>query len=340
MDDRLPPGASEWLDAQQRYWDAWLELTRQAQGTEEGPGVRGGEAVRQWWEAASRAAPEPARELFGRLVDLSAPYFEMAQKLSRDSAQESASVVDAWLKGMQAEAGAPGVPGRGEEASSPGTAFWGLPFDASAHVLSALLPLPGNPWQATKTDALAQLHGRLKENAERLLAVPAIGYSRETQEQYQQLARLMLAYAQALQEYRLGFARVAECSAANAAKRLEAADAERVESLRQLYDLWVDACEEEYAAYAMSDDYARRYAQLVGALAALKRQVSELLDETLDVMNLPTRRETDALQRRAQEGRRAERALRAEVEDLKQRVRRPVPAPRRPAGPRRKSKPH
>ena len=138
------------------------------------------------------------------------------------------------------------------------------------------------------------------------------------------LVDMASAYAQALQEYNLGFARLAERSAANAARRLEAAGAHaRVESLRQLYDLWVDACEEEYAAYAMSEDHARRYGRLVNALAALKHRITELLDETLDVVNLPTRREIDALQRRMQEARRAEAGLRAELARLERQQRAP-----------------
>lgn len=344
MDDRQAPDGHEWLEAQQKYWDAWLELTRRsfdAAGAEQE--ASGADAVRQWWDAAARAAPPATRELFGRLVDLSAPYFEMAQTLSRGTAQESAAVAQAWLAGMQAE-----------QRQAPGAPLWDLPLDAGAHVLSALLPLPGNPWQAAKTDVLTQVQARLKQNAERLLALPAVGYSREAQEQYQQLGRRLLAYAQALQEYNLGLAHLGERSAANLERRLEAdADTGPVESLRQLYDLCVDACEEEYAAYAMSDEYARRYAGLVGALAALKRQTTELLDETLDVMNLPTRREIDALQRRSQEARRAEQRLRAQLGELKRRVPEPsAPAraskgrggrghakPRRTSATRRKSKP-
>lgn len=343
MDEREPPGTAEWLEAQQKYWDAWLELTRQALQGQHGdgePGVAGAEAVRQWWEASARAAPAPTRELFGRLVDLSAPYFEMAQQVSRDTAQESAAVLDAWLAGMRPEEG--GTSGSAPEPGPSGSASWQLPLDAVAHVLSALVPLPGNPWQATKADALGQWHARVRENAERLLAIPAFGYTRETQEQYQDLSRLALAYTQALQEYNLGFAHLPASAAANAGKRLDAiAPDAPIDSLRRLYDLWVDAYEEEYAAYAMSDAYARRYARLVSALAALKRRMSDLLDEALDVMNLPTRREIDVLQRRAQESRRAERALRAEIEDLKQRSAvPPAPVTARRGGARRKSKSH
>jgi class III poly(R)-hydroxyalkanoic acid synthase PhaE subunit len=319
MDEGRSTGAGDWLDAQQKYWDAWLELTRRTLAAPEGEAAVGADAVRQWWEAASRAAPEPVRELFGRLVDMSAPYFDMARVLARDGARDGAAVLDAWRAGMRAA-----TPGGTDAAASPGGAFGGLPFDALAHVLAALWPLPGNPWQAAETDALAHVHARLKDNAERLLSMPAIGYHREAQEQYQGVARLMLAYAQALQEYNLGFARLAERSAANAARRLEAAGAHaRVESLRQLYDLWVDACEEEYAAYAMSEDHARRYGRLVNALAALKHRITELLDETLDVVNLPTRREIDALQRRMQEARRAEAGLRAELARLERQQRAP-----------------
>lgn len=314
MDDPRAPGASEWRQAQQQYRDAWLELTRRSlNGGEDEAGAAPAEALQRWWEAASQAASPTARALFGHLVDFSAPYFEMAQQLSRGTAQESAAAIEAWLAGMHAG-----------QASA----------DASARPRGAA----AGAWQPP-LDALAQLHARLRENAERLLAVPAFGYTREMQEQYQALARLTLAYSEALQEYNLGFARVAERAAANAGERLQAVDPDApIDSLRALYDLWVDACEEEYAVYARSEVYAQRYARLVGALAALKRGISEAFDETLDALSLPTRREIDALQRRSQEARRAERGLRAQLEALERRVADPVPGAPRRAGVRRKPK--
>jgi polyhydroxyalkanoate synthesis regulator phasin len=96
-----------------------------------------------------------------------------------------------------------------------------------------------------------------------------------------------------------------------------------VNSVRQVYNIWVDACEEVYAEYAMSDAYAKRYGEMVNALMAVKQQGARLVDEWLEAMNMPTRSEIGGLQRRLHDSRSDYRKLsseaermRAELEDL------------------------
>src|SRR5690606_16001955 len=114
--------------------------------------------------------------------------------------------------------------------------------------------------------------------ADRFLAAPPVGYAREAQELYQRWWQLNLEYLEAWQLYALGVARLREAAAAALRQRL----AERStppRSLREIYDLWVEACESAYGEYAMSEEHALRYARLVNALAAVKRHATLLFDE-------------------------------------------------------------
>jgi polyhydroxyalkanoate synthase subunit PhaE len=67
----------------------------------------------------------------------------------------------------------------------------------------------------------------------------------------------------------------------------------------------------------MTAEYARLHSQVVNTLMALKRRMATMVDETLGAMNMPTRAELRTLQDRLQETRRENKALRQDVEALK-----------------------
>ncbi len=52
--------------------------------------------------------------------------------------------------------------------------------------------------------------------------------------------------------------------------------------------MWVDANEEVFAEYAMTEEYAILYANLVNSLARFKKHYNEMMDDMLETMNLPT----------------------------------------------------
>ncbi len=100
-------------------------------------------------------------------------------------------------------------------------------------------------------------------------------------------------------------------------KELSAAG-KAVGSARELYDLWVDCCEEVYGEYVSTDEYATLHAELVNNLMQVKRHAGALIDEYLGAMNMPTRREVNTLHRRMQETRREGKAFAAELAGLKE----------------------
>ena len=194
-------------------------------------------------------------------------------------------------------------------------AFWDLPFDTWSRTMSAGCPVPGDFLKAFEGDVPAGMRAQM----DRLLSAPAIGYGREYQEQYQTFSRLVMEYEKAMGQYHTGFGELGQKSLETFQKRLEttAADSGPVNSVRQVYNIWVDACEEVYAEYAMSDDYAKRYGEMVNALMAVKQQGARLVDESLEAMNMPTRSEIDGLQRRLLDSRNDYRKLSGEAERMR-----------------------
>ncbi|RDI99599.1 pha synthase subunit protein [Dyella solisilvae] len=159
----------------------------------------------------------------------------------------------------------------------------------------------------------------------------AFGFTRERQLQQQALAAAMQAYLESAGKYQAliqranteGFERLQ-------AKLTELTNSQRqVDSLKALYDLWVDGAEEAYAQIALSEEFRRAYGDMVNAQSRVRELKQQMLDAACRELGMPTRGEVSALGKRLQELRREVRAgtspaaseeitaLRAEVAALK-----------------------
>ncbi|UCE88825.1 MAG: class III poly(R)-hydroxyalkanoic acid synthase subunit PhaE [Pseudomonadota bacterium] len=326
MSDSVPPGADKWFEAQRKYWDAWLDLARQtattaspdaAPGKAENPWDQG---LEQWWQSVSSAAPPQVQDIYDKLVNLGKAYFAMGQGVLGDGQVPSSQALTDWLEqlnntfsNMTMPLSPSAVPGMDQM-----MAFWDLPADTWQRTLSSMSPFPGDFLQALHPEGLSPLARGMHEHLDRFLSVPAVGYTRESQEQYQNLYKLVFEYQRAMREFNLAFVKVGAQSVELFQKKLgERPEADGpVGSLRALYDIWVDACEEVYAAYVMSDEYTRCYGEMVNALMAVKRQGALLVDEVLEAWHMPTQREITTLHERLQETRREMRQMRSEIEHL------------------------
>ncbi len=197
-------------------------------------------------------------------------------------------------------------------------AFWELPLDTWQRTASSMSVLPDDFLQNIKADKLEHIQD-LTGRMNKFLSAPGVGYTREWQEQLQTQARLLLDYQNAYNEYAAGYAQIGLQSV----ERLEALLKERrkddksATGMRELYDLWVDCCEDAYGEYVSTDEYAELHGRLVNRLMALKQHSREMIDELLGAIGMPTRLETNTLHRRLQEVRREGRAIRTELEALK-----------------------
>jgi GTP-binding protein EngB required for normal cell division len=151
-----------------------------------------------------------------------------------------------------------------------------------------------------------------------LLDLPAFGYAREHQEHYQRMGKAWLDYQHETNR--------------------------QVDSVRGLYDLWVDAAEDAYAEIALSDEFREVYGALVNAQMRVRQNVQKEVERVATDLGMPTRTEIDSMGKRLHALHRDAKnqaetlpdlvaevaALRAEVERLKQRGAAPKPARKAP----------
>ena len=140
--------------------------------------------------------------------------------------------------------------------------------------------------------------------------MPAFGLQREQQEKQQALMAAMLDSAEQQRRYQALILR----ANAQGLERLQNKLAEhsepgrQIESLKALYDLWIDSAEEAYAEIALSDEFREVYGAMVNAQMLERQLMQQQLEELCRQLGLPTRSEVDSLGRRLQEVRREQRA--------------------------------
>jgi polyhydroxyalkanoate synthase subunit PhaE len=156
--------------------------------------------------------------------------------------------------------------------------------------------------------------------ARETLSMPAFGLTREQQEEQQALLRAWIDYAEQYARYQSLLQGVQD--RANDALRTQGMPAD-ADSLRAVYDRWVNLSEDSYAAAAMSAEFREVYASLVNAQMRLKVLQQRQVERFALQAGLPTRREVDSLGERLQAVRRELRKMQgvaAEVEALRSEV--------------------
>lgn len=161
--------------------------------------------------------------------------------------------------------------------------------------------------------------------------MPGFGLHREQQAKQQALATAMMESAEQQRRYQALILKANVQGLERLQDRLadHVEPGRQLESLKALYDLWVDAAEEAYAEIALSDEFREVYGAMVNAQMRERELVQQHLEDLCRQLGLPTRSEVDSLGRRLQEVRRELRtmggtgaaaelaALRAELQALK-----------------------
>lgn len=325
------------LDYQRQYHNAWQALASPptAVGPWNGAQADGANnpwsaALDQWWKAVQPGTTAPVQDFYAKLVDQGKTFFQVTDGLTKafqqaatmgESAARWQEALSNTLDGMREMFGGhkPDLHGAARQA----IAFWELPLNTWQRAVSSSSLLPGDFLQSASALGISHVRDELHGRVDQLLSTPAIGYVREHQEQVQILAKLQLDYQQALQDYAATYGEIGVKSveALQEQVRQRATEGKPIESLREVYDLWVDSCEQAYGDYVVTDRYVEVYGRLVNSLMALKRHGSMMVDEVLSAMNMPTRGEVDTLHRRLQETRREGKALRAELDALRKMLR-------------------
>ncbi|HWU76836.1 MAG TPA: poly(R)-hydroxyalkanoic acid synthase subunit PhaE [Rhodanobacter sp.] len=146
---------------------------------------------------------------------------------------------------------------------------------------------------------------------------PAFGLDREQQMQQQELGMAMLASMQASARYQELIQRANTQGMQHLQEKLaeRTAPGQQIDSLKSLYDLWVDASEEAYAGIALSAEFREAYGEMVNTQMRVRQLQQKQTEHMCQQLGVPTRSEVSSLGERLQALRREFRASRTATAD-------------------------
>jgi class III poly(R)-hydroxyalkanoic acid synthase PhaE subunit len=141
---------------------------------------------------------------------------------------------------------------------------------------------------------------------------PAFGLNREQQMQQQALSAAIMESLQASARYQSLIQRANSQGVERLQDKLaqHAEPGRQIESLKALYDLWIDSAEEAYAEIALSQEFREVYGEMVNTQMRVRQLQLQQTEQLCQQLGVPTRSEVSSLGERLQ-------ALRREVAALK-----------------------
>lgn len=313
------PGDAE---AMARQWmNAFGDAMRAFGGQPQAPQDPWQAAFDAWSRMAGAGRRDEAADMVERFSAQARQWLGMMQQVAGQFAGRDASPADiagAWKQAMGGQGGNPfaalfeGMAGRGQA----GFDQW---HAQAAPMLDAMLG--------------RMLMGGLRQEGLGLLRMPAFGMNREHQERLQALVAAQIE----LQERNDAYNQLMLGIGQDAFVRFERKLAERSEpgrqlrSARALFDLWIDAAEEAYAEVALSQEFRKRYGELVNAQMKVRAGIQREVELFCDLFGMPGRTEVDAAHRRIAELERQVRRLRAAAPPAQPKQPASKPAPGKPA---------
>ncbi|MBS0557394.1 MAG: class III poly(R)-hydroxyalkanoic acid synthase subunit PhaE [Proteobacteria bacterium] len=334
----------DWQALQQQYWNAWQDATR---GVPNQPGANAPwhEGLEQWSRLFAGSGKQ--NETTERLLGSAKAYVALMQSMLAATAGKDAGagVQGAWTQALRDGFNLPGM----------GGAFTDNPFAAMMQGLRG----PGAQGLGELPQAFAPFLAQAKAEGMSWLNAPAFGYAREHQERMQKAAVAFAEFQDAVGKYNELMLKSSQRSFAIFEDKLaqRGEPGRQIDSLRGLYDLWVDAAEEAYAEIALSDEFRKAYGDVVNAQMRVRSHVQSEVERLGAELGMPTRTELDSVHKRLHGLRRELRAprgaesasaeiaaLRSEVKALRESLRakpaKPAAAaavdPKRRAAPARK----
>ncbi len=313
----------EWLKAQKKFVESWSSIGKDQRESDSVEQTRlWANGLDMWRKNYPYPYPNQPEtdQVINKCLEVGKGYFSMAEQIGKQIAAggKPQDVIQQWLEqiktGLQQQANhwSPMQHHAGHDFMSQWT---GLSSNWQK-MAAAMMPfeMPGS------TSGVYGI-GEDYDQISQMLSMPGLGFFRESQEKQQAGTKLALDYQQANQKFNASFLQVSieslQAFQVKMATLFDSSDNDAPSTLRALYDLWVDISEAHYADYAMSEEYQSLYGDMVNKLMALKQHYSSLVDETMESLNLPSRKELDTVHQRLQQARRENQSLRRELKEIR-----------------------
>ena len=304
---------NDWQALQQQYWNAWSDATR---GVVQPPKMSTPwqEGLEQWSKLLGNAGK--LTETADRLMSSAKNYVALMQSMLSASAGKMPGnfSVPNWTDAMRNGFNIPGM-----DAMFRNNPFTRIFADMRGPNAQGFDKLPAN---------FAPFLNQMKQEGLSWLHAPAFGFAREHQEHYQQMAAAFVEFQDALGRYNALMLKSSQRSFGIFESKLGEHDepGRQIDSMRALYDLWVDAAEEAYAEIALSDEFRKVYGDVVNSQMRVRQAIQKEVERMSTDFGMPTRSELNSVHKRLHDLRREVRNGRSaesskEIDELREEVR-------------------
>lgn len=274
----------DWQALQQQYWNAWSDATHSVAGDAPDARTPWHEGVESWMRLLADSGKQS--ETADRVLGSAKAYVALLQSMFATVGGSAAqgNPMQAWVETVR------------NGFDLPGGALSDNPLAGLLRGISG----PGVKSFDSMAAAFAPMFDKMRQEELSWLQVPAFGYSREHQQRYQQAMAALAEYQDALGKYNAlimqSSRRSFEILEGKLAERAE--PGRQIDSMRALYDLWVDAAEEAYAEITLSDEFSQAYGNLVNAQMRVRAKLQQEAERVCAELGLPTRTELNSVHRR------------------------------------------
>jgi class III poly(R)-hydroxyalkanoic acid synthase PhaE subunit len=308
MSDKKSPQdfMNDWQALQKQYWSAWTDATKQSMGQPPAAGTPWHEGLEQWSRmfADSGKQSETAERLMGSAKN----YVALMQSMVSAATGKNigADPMQAWSEALRNGFNMPGI-----DPSMFNNPMAGMLQGIRGEGARGFTEL---------SQGFAPFLAQARQEGMSWLQAPAFGYAREHQEHYQKMMAAFVEYQEAMKQYNAlilkSSARSFEIFEGKLAERAE--PGRQIDSLRGLYDVWVDAAEEAYAEIALSEEFRKVYGDVVNTQMRVRSQIQAEVERVGVDLGMPTRTELNSVHKRLHEMRRA--SLECNCAELKKEV--------------------
>ncbi len=315
----------DWIDSwqalQQQYWNAWSDATR---GVVQPPKANTPwqEGLEQWSKLFGTSSKQT--ETADRLISSAKNYVALMQSLLGAAAGKvpAGFEVPNWTDALRNGFNMSDLSRPGMDAMFRNNPFMKIFADMRGPHAMGFDKLP---------DSFTPFLNQMKQEGLSWLHAPAFGFAREHQEHYQKMAAAFVDFQDALGRYNALMLKSSQRSFEIFESKLGEHDepGRQIDSMRALYDLWVDAAEDAYAEIALSDEFRKVYGDVVNSQMRVRQAIQQEVERMSSDFGMPTRSELNGVHKRLHELRREVRngrspessreidELRAEVRELK-----------------------
>jgi poly[(R)-3-hydroxyalkanoate] polymerase subunit PhaE len=321
MSDKKQKRTAEtnWADYQKKYFDALMAFNPSSSFTNNSNPLENSfwnNAMDHWWSSMKSNPTIENEALFEKVLEQCRNYYFMGEQFSslidgiskfKNDKQNISSFINKKFKEIESML------------SETSANFSWSSFIDACEMPYDLMKKNASSNAFNFTSLFDNINPEINRIRDQFLSMPGIGYSREIQDKLLKLVKLGAVYQDTYNEHHAVMSRLNNDALELMRKNIlrMSKKGEDFNSMRQVYDLWVESNEKVYGDYAFTEEYSDLNGRLVNSQMAFKKLSHEINEDILTAMNMPTSRAMNELERRHYELRKKFKTIESELESLK-----------------------